>query len=228
MGEAQGRGRLAAELSRRDFIARASTLGAGAFVLAALPAARLLEAAPAAAAAGVPSLAGIPVADATLQAFADTLLPGRRASRTDLGDPIDPRAIAGVDAEPGAVEADALRLYHDPLIGFDALEPAFLADLSARALQAGRGAFLLLSYEQRVQTVLAGLDFSNPTRTLWEAAAAVPFTAFCGAAEHALGTSENASGYRVMGYPGAAPNGYRDFSYGRPLSRERTGDGNLP
>jgi hypothetical protein len=207
MGEAQGRGRLAAELSRRDFIARASTLGAGALV---------------------PSLAGIPVADATLQAFADTLLPGRRASRTDLGDPIDPRAIAGVDAEPGAVEADALRLYHDPLIGFDALEPAFLADLSARALQAGRGAFLLLSYEQRVQTVLAGLDFSNPTRTLWEAAAAVPFTAFCGAAEHALGTSENASGYRVMGYPGAAPNGYRDFSYGRSLSRERTGDGNLP
>jgi hypothetical protein len=223
MGEAQGRGRLAAELSRRDFIARAGTL-----VLAALPAARLLEAAPAAAAAGVPSLAGIPVADATLQAFADTLLPGRRASRTDLGDPIDPRAIAGVDAEPGAVEADALRLYHDPLIGFDALEPAFLADLSARALQAGRGAFLLLSYEQRVRTVLAGLDFSNPTRTLWEAAAAVPFTAFCGAAEHALGTSENASGYRVMGYPGATPNGYLDFSYGRPLSRERTGDGNLP
>jgi hypothetical protein len=228
MGGMQGRGRLAGELSRRDFIARAGTLGAGAFVLAALPAARLLEAAPAAA-AGIPSLAGIPVADATLQAFADTLLPGRSARRTDLGDPIDPRAIPGVDAEAGAVEADALRLYHDPLIGFDALEPAFLVDLSARALQTGGGAFLLLSYEQRVQTVLAGLDFSNPTRTLWEAAAAVPFTAFCGAAEHALGTSENASGYRVMGYPGAAPDGYRqDFSYGRPLSRERTGDGNLP
>ena len=63
---------------------------------------------------------------------------------------------------------------------------------------------------------------------VWEAAAAVPFTAFCAAAEHATGTSANASGYRVMGYPGAAPNGYGQFSYGRPLSGERTRTGNLP
>ena len=57
----------------------------------------------------------------------------------------------------------------------------------------------------------------------------MPFEAFCGAGEHVVGTSENASGYRVMGYPGAAPDGYqRDYSYGRPLSRERTRDGNLP
>ncbi|SRR5581483_5475881 len=228
MGGAQGRGTLAAELSRRDFIARASTLGLGALALAAGPAARLVRAAPAAA-AGLPSLAGIPVADATLQAFADTLLPGRRAQRTDLGDPIDPRAIAGVDNEPGAVEADALRLYHDPLIGFDALEPAFLADLSVRALAVGGAEFLTLGYEKRVQTVLSGLDFSNPTLTLWEAAAAVPFTAFCAAAEQPGATSATASGYRVMGYPGAAPNGYqRDFSYGRRMSPERTADGNLP
>src|SRR4051812_5604229 len=155
MGETQGRGALAAELSRRDFIARATTLGAGAFVLAALPAARLLRAAPAAAA--LPSLAGIPPADATLQAFADTLLPGRRATKTDLGDPIDPRAIAGVDSVAGAVEADALRLYHDPLIGFDALEPPFLADLSARSLAVGGGAFLLLPYDRRVAVGLSGL-----------------------------------------------------------------------
>ncbi len=215
----QGRGRLAAELSRRDFIARATTLGAGAYVLAALPGARLIQAA-------LPS-ASAP-ADATLQAFADTLVPGRKATKTDLGDPIDPRAIAGVDSEPGAVEADALRLFHDPLIGFDALEAPFLADLSERSAAVGGGAFLLLPYEKRVDVCMSGLDFSNPSRIVWEAAAAVPFTAFCGAAEHPIGTSENASGYRVMGYPGAAPNGYQqDFSYGRPLSRERTQDGNL-
>jgi hypothetical protein len=220
MGGTQGRGRLVAELSRRDFMARVGTLGAGAYVLAALPAARLLGA------AAVPSA---PPADATLQAFADTILPGRPASRTDLGDPIDPRAIAGVDSLPGAVEADSLRLFHDPLIGFDALEAPFLADLSGRALAVGGGAFLLLPFEKRVQTVLSGLDFGNPTRTLWEAAAAVPFTAFCGAGEHPIGTSENASGYGVMGYPGAAPDGYqRDYSYGRPLSRERTRSGSLP
>jgi hypothetical protein len=221
MGGVQGRGPLAAELSRREFIARATTLGAGAYVLAALPAARFVEAA-------LPNVTA--PADATLQALADTLVPGRKAARTDLGDPIDPRSIAGVDTLPGAVEADALRLYHDPLIGFDALEEPFLADLSARSLAVGGNpAFLLLPYEKRVQVALDGLDFSNPTRTLWEAAAAVPFTAFCGAAEHPTGTSQNASGYGVMGYPGAAPNGYQtDFSYGRPLSKERTQNGSLP
>jgi hypothetical protein len=227
MGDARGRGRLAAELSRRDFIARASTLGAGAFVAVALPGAGLLRTAPAT--SGLPALGGVSVSDATLQAFADTLLPGRKAAKTDLGDPIDPRAIAGVDSEAGAVEADSLRLYHDSLIGFDALAPPFLADLSARSLTTCENEFLVLTYRQRVQVALAGLDFGNPTRTLWEAAAAVPFEAFCGAGEHAIGTSQNASGYRVMGYPGAAPNGYpEDFSYGQPLSRERTSGGSLP
>jgi enediyne biosynthesis protein E8 len=208
------------ELSRRDFLQRATALGAGAMVLAAMPTAeRMLRADPA--------LAAVRPDDATLQAFADTIIPGRKAARTDLGDEIDPLAIAGVDDEPGAVEADALRTYHDPLVGFDALEPAFLADLNARALQQG-GPFLTLPYEKRVAVVLGGLSFDNPGRTLWEAAAAVPFTAFCAAAEHEIGTSANASGYRVMGHPGAAPNGYRRSSYRRKLSVERTRTGSLP
>jgi enediyne biosynthesis protein E8 len=208
------------ELSRRDFLQRATAVGAGAMVLAALPAAeRMLRADPA--------IAAVRPDDATLQAFADTIIPGRKVDRTDLGDEIDPLAIAGVDDEPGAVEADALRLYHDPLIGFDALAPAFLTDLNGRALQQG-GPFLTLDYEKRAAVVLSGLGFDNPSRTLWEAAAAVPFTAFCAAAEHETGTSANASGYRVMGYPGAAPNGYRGASYRRKLSVERTRRGSLP
>jgi len=125
------------------------------------------------------------------------------------------------------VEADALRLYHDPLIGFDALAPPFLTDLNGRALQQG-GPFLTLSYDKRVAAVLSGLSFDNPSRPVWEAAAAVPFAAFCAAAEHPIGTSQNASGYRVMGYPGAAPNGYRGASYRRKLSTERTLRGSLP
>jgi hypothetical protein len=205
---------------RRDFLERTAKLGAGAMVLAALPVAERLIAAD-------PAIAAVRPDDATLQAFADTIIPGRKATRTDLGDEIDPQAIAGIDHEPGAVEADALRLYHDPLVGFEALAPPFLADLNARALQNG-GPFLTLSYEQRVKTVMSGLSFDNSSRTLWEAAAAVPFTAFCAAAEHAIGTSANASGYRVMGYPGAAPNGHRKASYRRKLSTERTRSGSLP
>lgn len=169
--------------------------------------------------------------DATLQAFADTIIPGRRASKTDLGDPIHPQAIAGVDPDPGAVEADALRLFHDPLIGFDALAPAFLAELSLRSLPQG-GAFLSLPYDKRVEVVKAGFDFANPTRLLWEAATAVPFTAFCAAAVHPFGNDRNASGYKVMGYPGGGPNDAPvmypySFSYRRKLANERTKKGYL-
>ena len=212
--------RLADELSRRDFIQRATTLGAGAFVLSALPIAERMIAAD-------PALAAVPIDQATLQAFADTLIPGRKATRTDLGDEIHPQAIAGVDKTPGAVEADVLRVYNDPLVGFPALAGPFLTDLSTRSLSQGNPAFLLLDHQSRVQVCLSGLSFSNPDRALYEAAAAVPFTAFCAAAVHPIGTDEHASGYRVMGYPGAAPKGYYGFSYRRKLARERTKRGYL-
>ena len=54
-------------------------------------------------------------------------------------------------------------LYHHPLIGFDALEPAFLADLQARSLQQG-GQFLDLGFDQRVPVCVEGLSFANPAR----------------------------------------------------------------
>ena len=211
---------LADELSRRDFIRRAGALGAGALVVSALPIAERMIAAD-------PALAAVSMDDATLQAFADTLIPGRKASKTDLGDEIHPQAIAGVDSSPGAVEADALRVFHDPLVGFSPLAGPFLADLSTRSLQQGSPSFLSLSFEKRTKVVLSALSFTNGDRVLYEAAAAIPFTAFCAAAEHPIGTSRNASGYRVMGYPGAAPNGYRRFSYRRKLARERTKKGYL-
>ena len=214
------RGTVAAELSRRDFIQRTGALGAAALVASALPLAEQLAFPPRAE-------ADVSFDNATLQAFADTIIPGRKAEKTDLGEEIHPLAIAGVDPEPGAVEADALHLYNDALVGFAALTPVFLADLSTRSLEKGN-AFLNLSHDDRVAVLMPALAYDNPERVLYEAAAAVPFTAFCSAAVHPVGTSENASGYRVMGYPGAAPKGYRGFSYGRKLARERTKKGYLP
>ncbi len=212
------RGQLEALLSRRDLLGRASALGLGALVASAVPLA--VRTAPARAADPI-------VTDATLQAFADTIIPGRRVARTESGNAIDPLAIAGADPLPGAVEADALELYQNSEVGFDALAPAFLADLEARSLLHGLD-FLHLGFEARVQTCLSGLDFGNPTRLLWEAAAAVPFTAFCAAALIRNATAADACGYRVMGLPGTAPDGYRDFSWRRRLSRERTSGGSLP
>src|SRR5205085_4537164 len=152
-------------LTRRQVLVRTSTAALAALVASAVPL------------AGGARAADSLLDDATLQAFADTILPGRKATVTDLGNAIDPRAIAGVDALPGAVEADALALYHHPLTGFDALAPALQADLAARSLAQG-GTFLTLGFDRRVAVLKGGLSFDNPTRIVWEAAAAVPFTAF--------------------------------------------------
>jgi hypothetical protein len=209
-----------AELSRRQFIQRAGVLGAGALIASAVPLAARMA---------VPGRARADVAlqDATMQAFYDTLVPGRPASVTDLGHEIHPKAIAGVDPDPGAVEADALLLGQDSRLGFTLLVVPFLGELEAFAVLRG-GDFLDLPYEKREAACLQGLAFSNPTRAVWEAAAAVAFTAFCAAATQVNATSATASGYRVMGHPGTAPQGYRDFSYGRRLSNELTQKGNLP
>ncbi len=212
---------VAAELSRRQLLQRAGTLGVGALVLGALPTLEGL-ASPEEALAADPN-----PADATMQAFFDTILPGRPATRTDLGNPIHPRAIAGADDEPGAVEADALLLAHHPKIGFDTLEGPLLAELSARSLTAG-GDFLSLGYEDRLAIVTGALEYSSPSRVVFEAGAAIPFTAFCAAATQRNATRKTASGYKVMGHPGTAPHGYRDFSYRRRLARERTRKGYLP
>jgi hypothetical protein len=211
---------LADELSRRDFIRRAGALGAGAVVLSALPLAERMIAAD-------PALAAVSIDHATLQAFADTLIPGRRATRTDLGNEIHPKAIAGAHPEPGAVEADVLALYHHQLIGFDLVSPAFLADLSARSLLRG-GQFLDLTFAKRVAVCVDGLAASNATAQVWELAAAVPFAAFLCAATQPNATIDTASGLQVMGHPGTAPQGYADYSYRRALSTERTAQGNLP
>jgi hypothetical protein len=213
------RGEVAGELSRRQLLQGAGVLGAGALVISAMPvAARMLM--PDKAQADV-------IQDGTLQAFFDTIIPGRPATVTDLGNEIHPQAIAGVDPEAGAVEADALLLSHNSKIGFDVLSPPFLAEVETLSLAQG-GDFLDLDYDHRQAVCLQGLDFNNPTRVVWEAAAAVPFTAFCAAATQINATSATASGYAVMGHPGVAPNGYTDFSYGRKLSNERTEKGYLP
>ena len=214
------RGTLAGELSRRDFLARSGALGLGATIAAALPyAARM--------AVPAPALAEGPT-DGTLQAFFDTIIPGKFVPDylTELGQPIAPKAIAGVDTEHGAVYTDALALARNDRIGFTTLEPAFFADLQARALAAG-APFIDLDYGAREDVCLAGLSFDNPDRVVWEAAAASPFTAFCAAATIVAATDQTAAGYAVMGHPGTAPNGYEDFSYGIQLNRGRTKAGSL-
>jgi hypothetical protein len=220
--DAAVRTELAGELSRRDFLARAGGLGMGALVVSALPVAARMAAPARAAVAPI-------LTDATLQAFFDTMVPGKKVPslKTELGNDIDPKAIAGVDPEHGAVYTDALLLSHNAKIGFDALAPPFLTELESFALSQG-GQFLDLDFDHREAVCIRGLAFTNPSRIVWEAAAAVPFTAFCAAANIKNATSKTAAGYAVMGHPGTAPHGYEDFSYSKPLARGRTKHGYLP
>jgi hypothetical protein len=207
-------------LSRREVLQRATALGLGAFVASALPPAERFLATVA------PALAEPNLVDATLQALADTIIPGRKVDRTDLGNEIHPKAIADAHPEPGAVQADALLLFHEPRIGFDALQPAFLTELQSRSLTRG-GQFLDLPFDKRVAVCVDGCSASNPTAVVWEAAAAVAFAAFLIVATQKNATIDTASGLQVMGHPGTAPNGYADYSYGRKLSRELTATGYL-
>lgn len=165
--------------------------------------------------------------DATYQAFCDTILPGRTVARTATGGFIAPGAILGLDPDPGGVEADALLVAQHPLVGAAALIPPFVAELEARSVPLG-GPFLGLDMDRRVTAVKGGLAYDNASRQVWEAAAAIPFIAFCAAAIDDGQTAETAVGYRVMGLPGRAPLGYRrTHTYGRRLSRERTRSGSL-
>jgi hypothetical protein len=211
---------LARDLSRREFLVKAGAVGAGAAVIAALP---LVERAAALV------LPPPPLSGGTLQAVYDTIIPGKQVPdlETELGNPIHPKAIPGVDSEHGAVYTDALLLGENPKIGFNALAPAFLAELESISLLHG-GPFIDLDYDAREAVCKTGFAFSNPTRQVWEAAAAVAFDAFCGAGNVKNATSSTAAGYAVMGHPGTAPHGYSDFSYHRPLSSERTRKGYLP
>ncbi len=157
------------------------------------------------------------------------MVPGKKVPglKTEQGNEIDPKAIAGVDPEHGAVYTDALLLAHSPRLGFDALAPPFLSELETFAVAEG-GDFLDLDFDHREAVCIRGFDFSNPSRLVWEAAAAIPFTAFCAAANVVNATAKTAAGYAVMGHPGTAPHGYKDFSYSRPLARGRTKHGSLP
>ena len=119
-------------LSRRQILQRATVLGLGGLVFSALPGGRPHP------------VVGRAVAGrreprrrhaAGLRRHDDPG-PQGRAAPTSATRSTRRRSPAS-HAEPGAVEADALLLYHHPLIGFDALEPAFLAD-AGDALAAAR------------------------------------------------------------------------------------------
>ena len=74
-GTRAGHAALIDDLTRRGFLRRASVLGLSAVIASAAPYAQRLVDPP-------PAFADVNLLDGTLQAFADTILPGRTATTT--------------------------------------------------------------------------------------------------------------------------------------------------
>ena len=139
-------------------------------------------------------------------------------TRTDLGNEIHPKAIAGAHPEPGAVQADALLLYHHPLIGFDLVEAGVPGRPRGALAAAPRAVHRPPLRQARGGLRRRAARRRNPTAQVWQLAAAVPFAAFLCTATQKNATIDKSSGLQVTGLPGIAPNGYADFSYRRALS----------
>ena len=188
---------LIAEISRRGFLQRAGVLGLGALVLSAVPVAEELIAAGEARGAGrARSRRHAPGVRRH-----DHPGPQGRAHRPRQRDP--PAGDRRRRLAPGRGGGRRARALPPPA---DRLRRARAGRSSPSSSSApstiGTGDFVSLNFDRRVAVCKAGLDFANPARVVWEAAAAVPFTAFCAAALVPEQRAEKASGYRVMGLPG--------------------------
>jgi enediyne biosynthesis protein E8 len=165
----------------------------------------------------------------TLEAYADTIVPGEKRSPDD-------HAIAGVSEGGGAVQSGALDLLNDPASGTAAGLPflAVMANGHAQNYAAEHNieldpelpAFVSLPYEHRAQLIIQLTAHGHPERDGWILLAMFSSIAFDTAAH--LPTqqayAEGHPGLLQMGYYPPNEDGlYRfpEFSYNKPLARRR-------
>jgi enediyne biosynthesis protein E8 len=197
-------------------------LVAAAAIVAALPAARLLGGTAAAAVVDNPTVS-------TLEAFADTLIPGEKRNAAD-------RAIAGVVEGPGAVQAGAIALLRLPEAQVESYLPSVAALLDAEAasysLTHARRPdptvppFVALSFPDR--TALCGQLLSSGQAVGQLQQAVTLFALLVFVAFHCVGQQHTAEalgsghlGLAWLQFPGPDPDGlyrYTDFSYRQVLA----------
>ena len=175
----------------------------------------------------------------TLEAFADTLIPGQKRYDGD-------RAVAGAVKGPGAVHAGALDLMWFPEAAIGPALPTLAAMLNARAasyamqhqrvLDPTLPPFVALSFGDRTRLLLELLDPSAQDYLVWWALAAMPFLAFhtAGHLNTARAVRHGHPGLRWIGFPHPDRDGlwrFSHFSYRRRLARSHprtTSNGNPP
>lgn len=163
----------------------------------------------------------------TLEAFADTIVPG--AKRTP-----DDRAIAGVCDDPGAVEAGAIDMLETPATGVTAgLAPLSVA-LNAHAetyaasngldLDADVPAFVALAYEHRTALITELTRPGHPEKDGWVLLALFSNMAYDSAAHRSTteALADGHPGLLAMGFAEPDTDGlwrFPDFSYGQELAK---------
>ncbi|WP_092528546.1 DUF5987 family protein [Amycolatopsis arida] len=162
----------------------------------------------------------------TLEAFADTIVPGEKRSAGD-------HAIAGASAGPGAVAAGALELLRTPATGVTAgLRPLSEAlNKHAEAFAAERGveldgalpAFVALDFAHRTELVRTLTAPGHPEKDGWVSLALFSNMAFDSAAHRhtAEAIANGHPGLLAMGFTTPDADGLwrsPSFSYGRKLA----------
>jgi hypothetical protein len=167
----------------------------------------------------------------TLEAFADTFVPGEKRFPDDI-------AIAGAAAGPGAVEAGAIELLHTPATGVSETLADLVEALNAHAaeyaaengltLAHGTAPFAALEFEHRSELARRLTAPEHPEKEFWVLSALFCFMAFDTAAH--MGTVEAIEnghpGLAAMGYANPDQDGlwrFPEYSYGRPLARIHPG-----
>ncbi|MBC6467525.1 regulator [Actinomadura alba] len=162
----------------------------------------------------------------TLEAFADTIVPGVKRSPED-------RSVAGAVVDPGAVVAGAVELLETPAPGIrEGLDDLVrmlndharsYADLQGLVLDSPEPPFVALSFADRTALVQALTAPGHPEREVWISLALFSNMAFDTAAHmHTLDAiAADHPGIRIMGLAKPDPDGlwrFPAFSYGRPLA----------
>ncbi|MCM2416593.1 DUF5987 family protein [Streptomyces sp. RKAG293] len=164
----------------------------------------------------------------TLEAFADTLIPGEHRYPGDL-------PIAGVVTGPGAVQAGVVDVLASGALPVAPLLPEIAALLNARAsvyafthlilLPVTSPAFVGLSFAHRTDLVGGLFGRSELDRKIWEVLSLIVGLAFDTAAT--LGTRQALAGGHPgltwLRFPDPDPDGlwrFPQFSYGRPLAEK--------
>jgi len=162
----------------------------------------------------------------TLEAFADTLIPGEKRFPGD-------RAIAGVVSGAGAVQAGAIEMMNFPAVGFQQGLPFLAVALNSYAvvyasghgisLDSGVPPFVSLDFASRTALLVEILD-GNGGDPAFSGLASVVFAAY-----HTAGYLPTVDAIRgghpglaAIGFPPPNPDGvwrFPEFSYRRVLAR---------